>query len=113
MKQEGYNGFAAPHNVGMDHTDQPNSLANPRRKPEPLKFAEGSVFTIDVPYLEIGYGSSHVEDMMVCTKDGAVPLSSGDRRPRGGVTARDRAGVRPVAPDAGGRPHGGRGVPPR
>ena len=78
MKQEGYNGFAAPHNVGMDHTDQPNSLANPRRKPEPLKFAEGSVFTIDVPYLEIGYGSSHVEDMMVCTKNGAVPLSSGD-----------------------------------
>lgn len=78
MKQEGYNGFAAPHNVGMDHTDQPNSLADPRRRPEPLKFAEGSVFTVDVPYLEIGYGSSHVEDMMVCTKNGAVPLSSGN-----------------------------------
>ena len=78
MRQEGYNGFAAPHNVGLDHTDQPNSLADPRRKSEPLKFAEGSVFTIDVPYLEIGYGSSHVEDMMVCTKTGAVPLSSGD-----------------------------------
>jgi Xaa-Pro aminopeptidase len=78
MKQEGYNGFAAAHNVGMDHTDQPNSLANPRRKPEPLKFAAGTVFTIDVPYLEIGYGSSHVEDMMVCTAAGAVPLSSGN-----------------------------------
>jgi Xaa-Pro aminopeptidase len=77
MKQEGYNGFAAAHNVGLDHTDQPNSHANPARR-EALKFAEGSVFTIDVPYLEIGYGSSHVEDMMVCTKDGAVPLSSGD-----------------------------------
>ena len=78
MKQSGYNGFAAAHNVGMDHTDQPNSLANPRRRPEPLKFAAGSVFTIDVPYLEIGYGSSHVEDMMVCTKNGAVALSSGN-----------------------------------
>lgn len=78
MRQEGYNGFAAPHNVGIDHTDQPNSLANPMRRGEPLKFAEGTVFTVDVPYLEIGYGSSHVEDMMVCTKSGAVPLSSGD-----------------------------------
>jgi Xaa-Pro aminopeptidase len=78
MRQEGYNGFAAAHNVGMDHTDQPNSLANPARRPAPLAFAEGTVFTIDVPYLEIGYGSSHVEDMMVCTKTGAVPLSSGD-----------------------------------
>jgi Xaa-Pro aminopeptidase len=78
MHQEGYNGFAAAHNVGIDHTDQPNSLANPVRRPEPLKFAEGTVFTIDVPYLEVGYGSSHVEDMMVCTKTGAVPLSSGD-----------------------------------
>ena len=82
MRQEGYNGYAAVHNVGIDHTDQPNSLANPARKPEPLKFAEGSVFTIDVPYLEIGYGSSHVEDMMVCTKGGAAALSSGDVRLR-------------------------------
>ncbi len=78
MQQEGYNGFAAAHNVGIDHTDQPNSLANPTRRPEPLKFSAGTVFTIDVPYLEIGYGSSHVEDMMVCTDKGAVPLSSGD-----------------------------------
>lgn len=78
MKQEGYNGFAGAHNVGLDHTDQPNSLANPARRPEPLTFAKGSVFTIDVPYLEIGFGSSHIEDMMVCTENGAEPLSSGD-----------------------------------
>ncbi len=77
MRQAGYNGLAAAHNVGLDHTDQPNSHANPARR-EPLVFHEGSVFTIDVPYLEVGYGSSHVEDMMVCTKNGAVPLSSGD-----------------------------------
>ncbi|MFZ9478352.1 MAG: M24 family metallopeptidase [Steroidobacteraceae bacterium] len=77
MRQEGYNGFAAPHNVGMDHTDQPNSLARPGARGAPLRFEVGSVFTVDVPYLEIGYGSSHVEDMMVCTPNGAVPLSSG------------------------------------
>jgi Xaa-Pro aminopeptidase len=77
MRQEGYNGFGAPHNVGMDHTDQPNSLARPGVRRDPLRFEAGSVFTLDVPYLEIGYGSSHVEDMMVCTPSGAVPLSSG------------------------------------
>ncbi|MBM4232039.1 MAG: M24 family metallopeptidase [Gammaproteobacteria bacterium] len=77
MRQEGYNGFGAPHNVGMDHTDQPNSLARPGARGEPPRFEVGSVFTLDVPYLEIGYGSSHVEDMMVCTPSGAVPLSSG------------------------------------
>ncbi len=82
MRQEGYNGFAAAHNVGLDHTDQPNSLANPLRRSAPLQFADGTVFTVDVPYLEIGYGSSHVEDMMVCTRNGAVPLSSGDVRLR-------------------------------
>lgn len=78
MRQRGWNGFAAIHNVGLDHTDQPRSLANPHARPDPLVFSEGTVFTIDVPYLEVGYGSSHVEDMMVCTKTGAVPLSSGD-----------------------------------
>lgn len=82
MRQEGFNGYAATHNVGMDHTDQPNSHARPGRKPDPLVFSEGTVFTIDVPYLEVGYGSSHVEDMMACTPNGAVPLSSGDVRLR-------------------------------
>jgi Xaa-Pro aminopeptidase len=77
MRQEGYNGFGAPHNVGIDHTDQPNSRARPGAVPA-LRFENGSVFTVDVPYLEVGYGSSHVEDMMVCTPQGAVPLSSGN-----------------------------------
>jgi Xaa-Pro aminopeptidase len=77
MRQEGYNGFGAPHNVGIDHTDQPNSRARPGAVPT-LRFENGSVFTVDVPYLEVGYGSSHVEDMMVCTPQGAVPLSSGN-----------------------------------
>ena len=78
MQQEGLNGYAAVHNVGLDHTDQPRSLARPNAEPESHVFSNGTVFTIDVPYLEVGYGSSHVEDMMVCTPDGAQPLSSGD-----------------------------------
>ncbi|MDX2223570.1 MAG: M24 family metallopeptidase [Rhodospirillaceae bacterium] len=78
MKQEGFNGFGSPHAVGLDHTDMPTAMANPLLRTEPPVFAENTVFTLDVPYLEIGYGSSHVEDMMVVTKSGAVPLSSGD-----------------------------------
>jgi Xaa-Pro aminopeptidase len=78
MAQEGYNGFGSPHAVGLDHTDMPNSAAHPLIKIEPPVFAENTVFTLDLPYLEIGYGSSHVEDMMVVTKSGAVPLSTGD-----------------------------------
>jgi Xaa-Pro aminopeptidase len=78
MAQEGFNGYASPHNVGLEHTDQPASFANPLIKREAPVFAEGTVFTIDVPYLEIGYGSSHVEDMMVVTKSGAVPISTAD-----------------------------------
>ncbi len=81
MRQKGLNGFAAVHNVGIDHTDQPSSLVNPSRS-VPLRFEKGTVFTIDVPYLEIGYGSSHIEDMMVCTESGAQPLSSGNVRLR-------------------------------
>jgi hypothetical protein len=33
---------------------------------------------MDMPYHEIGYGTSHVEDMMVVRADGAEALSSGD-----------------------------------
>lgn len=78
MQQEGYNGFAAVHNVGLDHTDQPTSLANFSTLSRAHTFSEGTVFTVDVPYLEVGFGSSHVEDMMVCTANGAQALSSGD-----------------------------------
>ncbi len=78
MKQEGFNGYASPHNVGMEHTDQPSAMANPRKRLEPLNFSDGTVFTLDMPYLEIGYGSSHVEDMMMVTKTGTQPISSTD-----------------------------------
>jgi Xaa-Pro aminopeptidase len=78
MRQEGFNGYATPHNVGMEHTDQPSSMANPLKKLEPLSFADGTVFTLDMPYLEIGYGSSHVEDMMVVGKTGVQAISSTD-----------------------------------
>jgi Xaa-Pro dipeptidase len=78
MAQEGFNGYGSPHNVGLDHTDQPTAMGNPLLRADEPVFSENTVFTLDVPYLEVGYGSSHVEDMMVVTKSGAVPISTAD-----------------------------------
>ena len=41
-------------------------------------FEENMVFTLDMPYHEIGWGTTHVEDMMLVTQTGAVALSSGN-----------------------------------
>ena len=50
-----------------------------------VTFENGMVFTLDMPYHEVGWGTTHVEDMMVVRAGGAVPLSSGNislrRRP--------------------------------
>ena len=40
------------------------------------------VFTVDLPYHEIGWGSMHLEDMMRVTEDGCEPMTSYDTRLR-------------------------------
>ncbi len=85
MAQHGFKGFAGAHPVGLEHTDQPWPTGVHNDLPglyDPLVFEEGTVFTMDVPYHEIGYGTSHVEDMMLVTADGCVGLSSTDTRLR-------------------------------
>lgn len=81
MRQEGFeHGPAAPHPVGLDHTDLPwptGSETEPFNQMD-FSFEDGMVFTLDMPYHEIGWGTTHVEDMMLVTESGAVPLSSGD-----------------------------------
>ncbi len=44
----------------------------------PLVFEENMVFTLDMPYHEFGWGTTHVEDMMLVTKDGCEALTSMD-----------------------------------
>ena len=68
--------------MGLEHTDHPfetgsdSTLANiPYSE---LRFHENTVFTLDMPHNEIGWGTTHVEDMMVVKNDGCIPLSSGD-----------------------------------
>jgi Xaa-Pro dipeptidase len=73
--------FCAAHPVGLDHTDQPVPVGHESdfdAFDKVMMFEEGTVFTMDMPYHEVGYGTSHVEDMMVVRKNGAEALSSGD-----------------------------------
>lgn len=76
----GFPGFviAAPHSVGLEHTDHPVSVGPELPGHHPLVFEENMVFTLDMPYHEFGWGTMHVEDMMLVTKDGCESLTSRD-----------------------------------
>ena len=81
MLQEGVpNGFGGAHNVGLEHTDQPwpTGAEPPGTFDDDFTFEEGTVYTLDMPYSEIGWGTTHVEDMIVVRKDGYEALSSMD-----------------------------------
>jgi Xaa-Pro aminopeptidase len=80
MRAQGFDAVGAPHAVGLEHTDQPwpKGIEPPGAIDSLLVFEEGTVFTLDAPYHEIGWGTTHVEDMMVVRRNGAEPLSSMD-----------------------------------
>lgn len=80
MKDEGFEAMAAPHNVGLEHTDQPFTAlgADPKAVGNDFTFENGTVFTLDMPHNEIGWGTTHVEDMMVVRESGCEGLSSMD-----------------------------------
>ena len=80
MHDEGFPGFviAGPHSVGLEHTDHPVSVGDQMPGHHELRFLENMVFTLDMPYHEFGWGTSHVEDMMLVTKDGCEALTSMD-----------------------------------
>ena len=81
LLEEGFeHGPAGPHPVGLIHTDVPwpTGDENPSFNQMDFSFEENMVFTLDMPYHEIGWGTTHVEDMMLVTATGAVPLSSGN-----------------------------------
>jgi Xaa-Pro aminopeptidase len=79
LAKEGFPGFviANPHTVGLEHTDHPLSmgLEMPGHHGD-LIFEENMVFTLDMPYHEYGWGSTHVEDMVVVRPHGCEGLTS-------------------------------------
>ncbi len=65
-----------PHSVGLQHTDQPYRDGLPFMVPDDLAFEENMTLTVDLPTIELGWGSIHFEDLIVVTKQGAEPLAS-------------------------------------
>ena len=81
MKQEGVErGFGSAHNVGLEHTDQPWLTGSEKLDSfvQDLTFENGTVFTLDMPYNEVGWGTTHVEDMIAIRERGYEALSSMD-----------------------------------
>lgn len=78
VHDRGFPGFviAAPHSVGLEHTDHPVSVGAEMPGTHELRFEENMVFTLDMPYHEFGWGTTHVEDMMIVRKDGCEPITT-------------------------------------
>ena len=80
VHDEGFPGFviAGPHSVGLEHTDHPISVGAEMPGAHELVFLENMVFTLDMPYHEFGWGTTHVEDMMIVRRGGCEPITSMD-----------------------------------
>ena len=82
LRQHGFaRGGGGVHPVGLEHTDLPCPVGHETdfsSYEDAMIYEEGTVFTRDMPYHEVGFGTSHVEDMMVVRKDHLEGLSSMD-----------------------------------
>ncbi len=82
--------FATPHSIGLEHSDHrlPIGPTLPGGNGE-FVFEENMIFSIDMPYYEVGWGNLHIEDQFLVTATGVEPLTSCD------VSLRVRPGPRP------------------
>ena len=62
--------FVTPHSVGLQHDDNPRALPEFGLDRIDHILEENMVMTIDLPYLEVGYGTGHNEDLFRVTKTG-------------------------------------------
>jgi Xaa-Pro aminopeptidase len=70
-------GIATPHSIGLEHTDHPHAFGNePPTAHLPWVLEPNMTFNIDMPYLERGWGQLHLEDTILSTETGVVPLTS-------------------------------------
>lgn len=63
----------SPHSVGLAHTDQPRLNAD--GSPADVLIEENMILSIDCPLFETGRGgTAHLEDLVLVTAQGAVPI---------------------------------------
>ena len=67
-----------PHSVGLTHTDEAVRSDLPFPVKDDLILHAGMVITIDLPCYELGWGSTHLEDITLITNDGAEILAEAD-----------------------------------
>ncbi|CCA92873.1 M24 family metallopeptidase [Novosphingobium sp. PP1Y] len=81
VRKGGFEGFffATPHSIGLEHSDHmiPIGPTLPGGNGE-FVFEENMIFSLDMPYYEIGWGNLHVEDQILVTANGAEPLTNCD-----------------------------------
>jgi Xaa-Pro aminopeptidase len=61
---------AGLHSVGLQHGDDPTRFDTPYDIRDDLVLAENMVVTLDLPYIAIGWGAGHNEDLLRITKNG-------------------------------------------
>jgi Xaa-Pro aminopeptidase len=66
---------ANPHSVGLQHTDHPNRLDIGLPVPLDHVLEENMTITMDLPYIEVGWGAGHNEDLIRITRTGYEPLN--------------------------------------
>lgn len=67
-----------PHSVGLTHSDDPWRDDVPFQARADIALEPGMVITVDLPTLEPGWGSMHLESLIHITKDGAEWLDRFD-----------------------------------
>jgi Xaa-Pro aminopeptidase len=68
--------FVTPHSVGLQHGDNPYNMAELGVTSFDHVLQENMVLTVDLPYLEVGYGCGHNEDLFRVTKTGYEALNT-------------------------------------
>lgn len=63
-----------PHSVGLQHTDQPYRDDVPYPVAPDIELQPGMTITIDLPYIEVGWGAGHNEDLILITETGYETL---------------------------------------
>ena len=71
-----YAAFVTPHSVGLQHDDNPFRLSEFGVESFDHVLEENMTLTVDLPYLEVGYGCGHNEDLFRVTKTGYEPMNT-------------------------------------
>ena len=71
-----YAAFVTPHSVGLQHDDNPFRLSEFGIESFDHVLEENMTLTVDLPYLEVGYGCGHNEDLFRVTKTGYEPMNT-------------------------------------